>query len=149
MQAHCSAACLSACFWGLAAAWAGATGGLSARLRSVQADFTQEKHLKILVQTAGLPTGPSPFRPRIPCVGNTAPPSIRFCCMHDGRIDKLIERDGRFEQDNGAGVDAMQVVLQDIGSWLDGRFTDNPLFTVTRAANAPWYSPPKSRGCRP
>ncbi|MBV5318216.1 MAG: hypothetical protein JZU50_10460, partial [Desulfobulbaceae bacterium] len=52
--------------------------------------------------------------------------------MHDGRMQKMIERDGRFEPDNGAGVDSMQVILQDIGSWLDGRFTDNPMFKVTR-----------------
>ena len=26
----------------------------------------------------------------------------------------------------------MRIVLQDIGSWLDGRFSDNPLFAVSR-----------------
>ena len=60
--------------------------------------------------------------------------------------DKLIEREGGFEQDNGAGVDAMRVVLQDIGSWLDGRFTDNPLFQVTRAGERTVVLTPKEQG---
>ena len=101
------------------------------RLRSVQADFTQEKHLKILARPL-ISRGTLTFQ---------APESLRWeylhpihtlLLLHDGRIDKLIERDGRFEQDNGAGVDAMRIVLQDIGNWLDGRFNDNPLFAVSR-----------------
>jgi outer membrane lipoprotein-sorting protein len=114
-----------------AVAWGHDTDGTDARLRTVQADFTQEKHLKILVRPL-ISKGTLAFQ---------APQSLRWeylqpihtvLLLHDGRINKLIERDGRFEQDNGTGVDAMRIVLQDIGSWLDGRFTDNPLFAVNR-----------------
>lgn len=119
--------------------------GTSARLRSVQADFTQEKHLKILVRPL-ISRGTLTFQ---------APQSLRWeylhpihtvLLLHDGRIDKLIERDGRFEQDNGAGVDAMRIVLQDIGSWLDGRFGDNPVFQVSRPSERKVALTPKEPG---
>ena len=119
--------------------------GLSVPIRSVQAEFTQEKHLKILVRPL-ISRGVFVFQ---------APQSLRWeylsplhsiLLMHDGRMQKMIERDGRFEQDKGAGVDSMQIVLQDIGSWLDGRFTDNPLFNVTRTADRTVVLTPKEPG---
>lgn len=128
-----------------AVAWGDGTGGPSARLHSVQADFTQEKHLKILARPL-ISKGTLAFQ---------APQSLRWeylrpihsiLLLHDGRINKLIEREGRFEQDNGAGVDAMRIVLQDIGSWLDGRFNDNPLFQVTRPSAHIVVLTPKERG---
>lgn len=129
-------------FVGAAAAWA---DGASGRLRSVQADFTQEKQLKILARPL-ISRGTLTFQ---------APQSLRWeylhpihtvLLLHDGRIDKLIERDGRFVQDNGAGVDAMRIVLQDIGSWLDGRFGDNPLFQVSRPSERKVVLTPKEPG---
>lgn len=129
-------------FLGVAVAWG---DGTSARLRSVQADFIQEKHLKILARPL-ISRGTLTFQ---------APQSLRWeylhpihtvLLLHDGRIDKLIEHDGRFEQDNGAGVDAMRIVLQDIGSWLDGRFGDNPVFQVSRPSERKVVLTPKEPG---
>jgi outer membrane lipoprotein-sorting protein len=111
----------------------------------VQADFTQEKHLKILARPL-VSQGIFAFQ---------APQSLRWeylrplhsiLLLHEGQMRKLIEREGGFEQDNGAGIDAMRVVLQDIGSWLDGRFTDNPLFQVTRAGERTVVLIPKEQG---
>lgn len=121
------------------------TGDQPAALRSVQAEFTQEKNLKILVRPL-VSRGVFAFQ---------APQSLRWeylrpvhsvLLLHEGRMQKLIERDGRFEPDNGAGVDAMRIVLQDIGSWLDGRFTDNPLFHVTRTGERTVVLIPKEQG---
>ncbi len=132
-------------FLGGAVAWSGEAEGASARLRSVQAEFTQEKHLKILARPL-ISRGKLAFQ---------APQSLRWeylhpihtvLLLHDGRIDKLIERDGRFEQDNGAGVDVMRIVLQDIGSWLDGRFGDNPVFQVSRPSERKVALTPKEPG---
>lgn len=117
----------------------------SVRLHSVQANFTQEKHLKILVRPL-VSSGVFAFQ---------APQSLRWeylrpvhslLLMHNGRIQKMIEQDGRFEQDNGAGIDSMQIVLQDIGNWLDGRFTDNPMFQVTRSDDRTIVLTPKEPG---
>lgn len=120
-------------------------GDQPAALQSVQAEFTQEKNLKILVRPL-VSRGVFAFQ---------APQSLRWeylspvhsvLLLHEGRMQKLIERDGRFEPDNGAGVDAMRIVLQDIGSWLDGRFTANPLFHVTRTGERTVVLIPKEQG---
>jgi outer membrane lipoprotein-sorting protein len=128
---HIVLSLLLSLFVGVAAAWGGETGGTSARLRSVQAEFTQEKHLKILARPL-ISHGTLTFQAPGALRWEYLRPLHTVLLLHDGRIDKLIERDGRFEQDNGTGVDAMRIVLQDIGSWLDGRFSDNPLFAVSR-----------------
>lgn len=113
--------------------------------RSVQATFVQEKHLKILNRPL-LSSGTFAFQ---------APQSLRWeylkplhsvLLMHKGRAVKLIEHDDRFEQDNGAGVDTMQVVLADMGNWLDGRFDDNPLFSASQHQGNMVVLTPKEAG---
>jgi len=119
----------------------------SVRLRSVQAEFTQIKHLKILTRPL-VSQGMLLFQ---------APQSLRWeyrvplhsvMLMHEGRLQKLVERNGRFEPDHGAGVDTMGIVLQNIGNWLDGRLTDSPLFTVSRTGAQDLVLTPKEPGLR-
>lgn len=145
MNARVVLGLLASLLVGAAVAWGADTGGLSSRLRSVQADFTQEKHLKILARPL-ISQGTLAFQ---------APQSLRWeylrpihtiLLLHDGRIDKLIEREGRFEPDNGAGTDAMRIVLQDIGNWLNGRFSDNPLFAVSRTGEQTLVLSPRDPG---
>ena len=114
-------------------------------LKSVQATFIQEKHLKILNRPL-LSSGTFAFQ---------APQSLRWeylkplhsvLLMHKGRAVKLIEHDDRFEEDNGAGVDAMQVVFADMGNWLEGRFDDNPLFSASQQQGNMVVLTPKDPG---
>jgi outer membrane lipoprotein-sorting protein len=100
------------------------------QLRSVQADFLQEKHLKILARPI-ISTGSFTFQ---------APQSLRWeyrtpirsiLLMHGGKVRKFVERDGVLAEDKSMRLDAMQVVLAEISNWLDGRFTDNAMFTVS------------------
>jgi Outer membrane lipoprotein-sorting protein len=144
MRARTVLSTLLALFMGVTVATGGETDTVSVRIRSVQADFTQEKHLKILARPL-ISQGTFVFQ---------APQSLRWeylhpihtvLMLHDGRITKLIKREGKFEQDNGTGVDVMQIVLQDIGSWLDGRFSDNPFFTVSRTGEHTLVLSPKDR----
>jgi outer membrane lipoprotein-sorting protein len=101
-----------------------------AEVRSVQADFQQEKHLKILARPI-ISRGTFLFQ---------APQSLRWeyrspirsvLLMHGGKVRKFVERDGEFREDGGMGLDSMQVVLAQIADWLDGRFTDNDMFSVS------------------
>ena len=100
------------------------------RLHSIQADFVQEKHLEILVRPL-VSTGTFTFQ---------APQSLRWeyqtpvpsiLIMHGGRVKKFIERDGTLVEDKGMRLNSMQVVLAQISSWLDGRFSDNDMFRVS------------------
>ena len=140
-----SVLCLLCCLLLPALVRADPGAGTAARLRSVKADFVQEKNLPILARPL-LSRGVFAFQ---------APQSLRWeylsplhtlLLMHDGKMQKLIERDGRLEPDNGAGVDSMRIVLHDMGSWLDGRFADNPVFAVTRSGDRTVVLTPKEQG---
>lgn len=100
------------------------------RLQSIQADFIQEKHLKILARPI-ISTGTLTFQ---------APQSLRWeyqtpipsiLLMHGSKVKKFIERGGQLMEDRGMQFNSMQVVLAEISNWLDGRFTDNDMFMVS------------------
>lgn len=115
------------------------------QLRSVQADFIQEKHLKILARPI-ISTGSFTFQ---------APQSLRWeyrtpirsiLLMHGGKVRKFVEREGVLAEDKGMRLDAMQVVLAEISNWLDGRFTDNAMFTVSFPKKQTILLTPKEQG---
>ncbi len=100
------------------------------QIESIKADFTQEKHLKILARPI-VSTGTFTF---------AAPQSLRWeyrtpipsiLVMYEGKIRKYLRKNGEFIEDKGMRLDAMQVVLAEISSWLDGRFTENEVFNVS------------------
>lgn len=100
------------------------------QLQSVQANFYQEKHLKILAQ---------PITSRGTFVFQ-APRSLRWeylypvrtlLLVHEGSMKKLIEQDGKLVNEPGMAMDSMHLVLEEITSWLAGRFTDNPAFSAS------------------
>lgn len=99
-------------------------------IETIQADFTQEKHLKIL-QKPLISTGTFVF---------AAPDSLRWeyrtpipsvLLMHDGAIQKYTQQNGKLVADRGMKLDSMRVILTEIGNWLDGRFHENAMFTVS------------------
>ncbi len=115
------------------------------RLRSIQADFIQEKHLKILVRPL-VSTGTFIFQ---------APQSLRWeyrtpvpsiLLMNGGHVKKYIERDGRLVEDKGMRLDSMQVMLSQISNWLDGRITDNDMFSVSHEGEHTVLLTPKDQG---
>jgi outer membrane lipoprotein-sorting protein len=145
VRTHAVLCLLLGLFLGTTPVWGSPTEGPVVRLRSVQADFTQEKHLKILARPL-VSQGIFAFQTPQSLRWEYLRPLHSILLLHEGQMHKLIEREGGFVQDNGAGIDAMRVVLQDIGSWLDGRFTDNPLFQVTRAGERTVVLTPKEQG---
>ncbi len=118
-----------------------------AGVHSIQADFTQEKHLKILVRPL-ISEGRFVFE---------APDSLRWeyykpvhsiLLMHEGKMRKFIESDGRLLQDNAMNAGSMQFILPEICNWLDGRFTDNPIFTSQKLDDRTIVLIPKEKGLR-
>ena len=116
-------------------------------LHSVQADFSQEKHLKILARPL-VSTGRFVFQ---------APGSLRWeytkplrsvLVMHEGRIRKFTEVNGKLAEEHGLRLDAMQVVLTEISGWLAGRFTDNASFDVSYTDDRTVLLTPKREGMR-
>lgn len=120
-------------------------GQTPVRLRSVQADFVQEKQLKILAHPI-ISTGTFAFQ---------APQSLRWeyqkpvpslLLMHGGKVKKYVERDGHMVEDTRMQLDSMQMVLSEISNWLDGRFTDNKMFTVSFPQKQTILLTPKDQG---
>lgn len=99
-------------------------------ISSIQADFVQEKHMKMLVQPIRS-TGIFSFQ---------APSSLRWeyhspvrsiLLMHGDTIKKYMDTDGTLQEEPAGAMGSMQVIMAEIAGWLDGRFTDNAMFTVS------------------
>lgn len=99
------------------------------RLKSVRAEFTQETHLKILARPI-ISKGIFIFQRPDSLRWEYKSPIRSLTLMHDGRIKKYSQKDGKLVEEHGAGLESMQVVLQEITHWLKGRFTDDPTFKV-------------------
>lgn len=97
---------------------------------SVQADFAQEKHLKILARPI-VSTGTFTFQSPQSLRWEYLTPIPSILLMHGGKVKKFTRQDGKFVADRGMRFDSMQVVLAEISNWLDGRFTDNDMFSVS------------------
>lgn len=112
--------------------WADTWEGIQEKageIKSVKAEFIQEKHLKILAKPL-ISKGIFYYQ---------APQSLRWeysfplksiLLMHNGHIKRFIKGSEGLRQDSGPKLQAMQVVLQEITLWLSGRFIDNPNFNA-------------------
>ncbi len=117
----------------------------SVRLHSVQADFIQEKHLKILARPL-ISTGTFTFQAPTSLRWEYRSPLRSILLMHDGKVSKFTERDGQLVEDKGRQLDSMQVVLAEISNWIDGRFTDNAIFKVSFPDKKTILATPKAPG---
>jgi len=54
--------------------------------------------------------------------------------LHNGKTRRFVQKDGRLVEDASAGLQSMQVVVQQITQWLNGRFDENPAFEASLAA---------------
>ncbi len=54
--------------------------------------------------------------------------------LHNGKTRRFVQKDGRLVEDASAELQSMQVVVQQITQWLNGRFDENPAFEARLAA---------------
>jgi outer membrane lipoprotein-sorting protein len=50
--------------------------------------------------------------------------------LHNGKTRRFVQKDGNLIEDASASLQSMQVVVQEITQWLNGRFDDNPAFAA-------------------
>jgi len=117
----------------------------SIALQSIQADFIQEKHLKILIRPL-VSTGTFTFQTPQSLRWEYLAPVPSVLLMHGDKIKKFVERDGQLVEDKGLRLDSMLVVLSQISNWLDGRFSDNDMFTVSFIDERTVLLSPKDQG---
>lgn len=109
-----------------------ATGGIT----SVEALFVQKKSLPILARPL-VAEGRFYFQ---------APASLRWeydrpvrsvLLVHDGVAKRFIGEGSGWREDAGGSLAAMQVVMEQIGQWQQGRFDANPHFRAAFTAGPP------------
>ena len=99
------------------------------KVTSVKAEFIQEKHMKILSRplvSGGVLLFQSPDSLR----WEYKYPIKSILLLHNGRTKRYVQNNGRFVEDASANLQSIQVVVQEITQWLNGRFDENPAFTA-------------------
>lgn len=114
---------------GWADTWAGLRAG-SREIRTVRADFVQEKHLEIL-QKPLISRGVFYFRAPDDLRWEYTEPIRSILLVHDGKTGRWVEGDDGLVKDAGGGLPAMRMMLGEISGWLKGRFEENPDFNAT------------------
>jgi len=112
--------------------WADSWEGLKSSagtVTSVRAGFTQEKHMKILTRplvSEGVLffQGPDSLR------WEYKHPVQSILLLHNGNTRRFFKKSGSLVEDASANLQSMQVVVQEITQWLNGRFDDNPMFAA-------------------
>ena len=113
--------------------WADTWEGIkktASTVTSVRAEFVQEKHMKILARPL-VSKGIFYFQAPNSLRWEYRSPVQSILLMHDGRTKRYLKRNGAIIEDEGAHLQSMQVVLQDITQWLSGRFEENPAFSAS------------------
>jgi len=126
---------------GWADTWEGIRAG-AAQIKSVQAGFIQEKHLKILARPL-ISNGSFYFESPGSLRWEYITPIHSILLIHNGASKRYIESDGHFKEDDAVRLQAMQVVMQEITLWLNGRFDANPDFETSLAQNRKIVLTPK------
>ncbi len=112
--------------------WAGSWEELKSTagtVNSVRADFIQEKHLAILAKPL-VSEGVFYYQAPRSLRWEYSRPVKSVLLMHEGRIKRYVKRTSGFEEENNAGLEAMQVVLDQITQWMMGRFDESPMFNA-------------------
>lgn len=96
---------------------------------SVIAEFTQEKHMKILSRPL-ISKGKFYYQSPGSLRWEYLSPIRSVLLMHDGETKRYIQKNNAMAEDSGAHLQSMGVVLQEISRYLSGRFGDNPSFSA-------------------
>ncbi len=97
-------------------------------IKSVQAEFVQEKHLPILSKPL-ISKGVFYYQAPRSLRWEYQSPVRSILTVHDGHVRRFVSiGEAGFHEESGAGLEAMQVVVEEITQWLAGHFDDNPMF---------------------
>ncbi len=102
-------------------------------VQAVEADFAQEKHLRILSRPLTA-TGRFAYRAPDALRWEYRTPVRSVLLAADGTVRRFVQRGDALVADDSLGMAAVQVVVQDLTRWLKGRFDANPDFTAELGA---------------
>ncbi len=99
-------------------------------VKSVSAEFVQEKHMPILARPL-ISSGVFFFQAPASLRWEYLKPLRNVLLMNADRTERYVDTKEGLVKEGGANLQAMQIVLEQITQWLDGRFDENPMFTAT------------------
>lgn len=102
----------------------------SAKIKTLQADFVQKKFMKILSRPLVSEgrfyfSAPDAFR------WEYFNPLKSVVINFQGKTRRYVYSDGKMEEDQTGGAQAMKIVLGEVAGWMNGRFDQNPSFKAT------------------
>jgi outer membrane lipoprotein-sorting protein len=98
-------------------------------IKSVSAEFVQEKHMKILSRPL-ISSGVFYFQAPSALRWEYRDPLRNILLMTSDGTERYVGTDAGFVRESGVNLQAMQVVLEHITQWLEGRFDENPMFAA-------------------
>jgi outer membrane lipoprotein-sorting protein len=98
-------------------------------IRAISAEFVQEKHMKILARPL-ISSGVFYFQAPASLRWEYRAPLRNILLMNSDGTERYVGTDTGFVKEAGANLQAMQVVLEHITQWLEGRFDENPMFAA-------------------
>ncbi len=119
---------LLACF--LTAGWGESWEDINretAGIESIQAEFTQHKHLKILTKPL-VSKGRFYFQKPDSIRWEYRSPVKSILLIHRGDVKRYTLGSRGMVEDSSGALSSMQVVVQEIGLWSQGRFTESTHF---------------------
>lgn len=94
---------------------------------SVEAEFVQKKHMAILAKPL-VSKGKLFFQVPRSLRWEYLSPVNSILLMHGGTVTRYVKKDGVVTKDSSARLQSMQIVLQEITTWMKGNFDANPAF---------------------
>jgi outer membrane lipoprotein-sorting protein len=128
--------------------WADTLEGLkqaTGKISSVQADFVQQKHLKILSKPL-ISKGVMYYK---------APSSLRWeykapiqsvLLMQNGHTKRFQNDGGGYKEESSADMPSMQMVMAQITQWLSGDFSDDAIFSAKMEKGRKIILTPQKKG---
>jgi outer membrane lipoprotein-sorting protein len=102
----------------------------AAPIKAVSSGFVQEKHMKLLARPL-VSAGVFYFKAPAFLRWEYRAPLRNVLLMTPDGTERWVGTDAGFVREAGANLQAMQVVLEHITQWLEGRFDENPIFAAS------------------
>jgi len=115
------------------------------RIASIKGDFIQEKQMPILARPL-ISRGYFAFQRPGSLRWEYRQPLKSVLLLHDGEIHRFVQSSSGWIEEKVANTQSMDLIVQQIAQWLNGRFEDNPMFNVTVPSADKIIMTPKDEG---
>jgi outer membrane lipoprotein-sorting protein len=115
------------------------------KITSIQGDFIQEKQMPILARPL-IAKGYFAYQRPASLRWEYRSPVKSVLLLHDGSVRRYLHSDKGWVEDTVTQLKSMEFILREISNWLNGRFTDNPMFHAAVEADRKIVMTPKDKG---